>query len=127
MRAALDPWAPRSRRQCSQHGVYTNQRALLGNGSYSADVDRRHQGVPALDRLSALFTRDTARPDVPHPPDVIATADMSEHEKAFNEAVTSIRERPRARGGVSQDRHPEAVTTTLFLTAMPLSPTILNR
>jgi len=81
------------------HGLFdhTSILQLLGerfaNGSYSADVDRRHQGAPALDRLSALFTRDTPRPDVPHPPEVIASADMSEHEKAFNEAVTAIRER----------------------------------
>jgi hypothetical protein len=30
---------------------------------------------------------------VPHPPEVIAAVDMSEQEKAYNEAVTSIRER----------------------------------
>ena len=74
----------------------------FGNGSYSAAVDRRHQGTPALDRLSALFTRDTPRPDVPHPPEVIATADMSEHEKVFNQAVTAIR-----------DRDPERLATYL--------------
>jgi phospholipase C len=85
------------------HGLFDHTSVLqllgdrFGNGSYSADVDRRHQGAPALDRLSALLTRETARPDVPHPPEVIAAADMSEHEKAFNEAITSIRERDPAR------------------------------
>ena len=81
------------------HGCFDHTSILqlfgerFANGSYSADVDRRHQSVPALDRLSALFTRDTARPDVPQPPEVMATPDMSEHQKAFNEAVTAIRER----------------------------------
>jgi hypothetical protein len=90
------------------HGCFdhTSILQLLGerfaNGSYSADVDRRHQGALALDPLSALFTRDTARPDVPHPPEVIATPDMSAHEKALNEAVTAIR-----------DRYPERLATYL--------------
>jgi phospholipase C len=81
------------------HGLFDHTSVLqllgerFGGGSYSADVDRRHQGAPALDRLSALLTRDTARPDVPQPPEVLAAADMSEHEKAFNEAITSIRKR----------------------------------
>jgi len=39
---------------------------------------------------------------VPHPPEVLAAAEMSEHEKAFNEAITSIRE-----------RYPERLTTYL--------------
>ena len=65
----------------------------FGDGHYSADVDRRHQGAPALDRLSALVTREAPRPDVPHPPEVTAAHEMSENEKAFHEAVTSIRAR----------------------------------
>jgi Phosphoesterase family len=90
------------------HGLFDHTSILqllgerFGNGSHSDDVDRRHQGAPALDRLSALLTRDTARPDVPHPPEVVAAAEMSEHEKAFNEAITSIRE-----------RYPERVTAYL--------------
>jgi phospholipase C len=64
----------------------------FGNGHYSADVDRRHHGTPALDRLSALFTRDTPRPDVPHPPDIVADHDMSAQEKAYHQAVMTIRE-----------------------------------
>ena len=64
----------------------------FGNGHYSAAVDRRHQGTPALDRLSALFTRDTPRPDVPHPPDIVADHDMSAQEKAYHQAVMTIRE-----------------------------------
>jgi phospholipase C len=81
------------------HGLFDHTSVLqflgerFGNGSYSPDVDRCHQGAPSLDRLSALLTRNTARPDVPHPPEVIAAVDMSEQEKAYNEAVTSIRER----------------------------------
>jgi len=64
----------------------------FGNGHYSPAVDRRHQGTPALDRLSALFTRDTPRPDVPHPPDIVADHDMSAQEKAYHQAVMTIRE-----------------------------------
>jgi len=65
----------------------------FGDGQYSAEVDARHQGSPALDHLSALLTRETPRPDVPHPPEFAAIHDMSENERAFHEAVASIRAR----------------------------------
>jgi phospholipase C len=81
------------------HGLFDHTSILqllaerFGDGRYSADVDRRHQGDPALDRLSAVLTRQAPRPDVPQPPEVAAVHDMSANEKAFLEALTSIRAR----------------------------------
>jgi len=81
------------------HGLFDHTSVLqlladiFGDGTYSADVDRRHQGTPALDRLTSVLTRDVARPDVPPPPDVGVTHEMSENEKAFHEAVSVLRER----------------------------------
>jgi phospholipase C len=81
------------------HGLFDHTSILqllserFADGSYSADVDRRHQGAPSLDRLSNILTRDTARTDVPPPPEVISAHEMSENETAFHEAVTAIRER----------------------------------
>lgn len=85
---------------------HTSILQLLGDrfaaGSYSDAVDRRHQGTPSLDHLSSVLTRDTARSDVPTAPDMIAIHEMSEQEKAFDQAITAIRE-----------RSPERITTYL--------------
>ena len=80
------------------HGLFDHTSILqllgerFGNGRYSPAVDRRHQGAPALDRLSGLLTREAPRPDVPHPPEVVVDHEMSAQEKAYQQAVMTIRE-----------------------------------
>jgi phospholipase C len=56
-------------------------------GVYSDAVERRHQGAVHLDLLSTSLTRDTPRPEIPHPPQVLDTEDTPVNVDAFRGAL----------------------------------------
>lgn len=63
---------------------------FAGDG-YSAIVEeRRRRG---LARLSDTLTRDTARPIVPVPPQIVVPSTLNANEAAFRAAVTELRQR----------------------------------